>query len=299
MAIYNQISYVLNKIIYGVNFMTILGSLLTFIIFSRKAFEKSSIGLYCKSLAIFDLFVVFNLVFGLAAIIIGSSLTNRYDFLCKLIFFITSGISAIPGWILVAFSFDQLIIVSRTERVQFCNKRWFQYSTIFGIFIIHCAIYSPVFVLSGIRVVANQNGSVNICQGYSIIMPIVYMVESSIIPLVIIIVSTFFIIRFLVKSRKKISTEPSEGSTQVVVKRRRFKFAFNSVILNILFIVLILPLLLSYIMPKNADYNVNDLINTICFTLFYLNFALHFWVHLICNSIFRREFLLLFCIIKN
>ena len=116
---------------------------------------------------------------------------------------------------------------------------------------------------------------------------------------IIIIISTFFIVRFLVKSRKKISTEPSEGSTQVVVKRRRFKFAFNSVILNIMFIVLILPLLLSYIIPKNADFNVSDMINTICFTLFYLNFALHFWVHLICNSIFRREFLLLFCIIKN
>jgi hypothetical protein len=290
----DQILFVLNKLIYGVNFMTILGSLLTFIIFSRKAFEKSSISVYCKALAIFDLFVVFNLVSGLTSIISNISLNNDYDFFCKLIYFISTGISAIPGWILVAFSIDQLIIVCITDRFRFFKKRRFQYSLILGIAIFHCVLYSPVFFFTGVLNVTTENGTIKICQNSSFVMPILYLFESNIIPFTFIVVCTALIVRILFRSRKKIATE-------LVVPRRRqvrdLKFAFNSVILNILFIVFIIPLILSYILP--LDFSTFNFFNTVSFTLFYLNFALHFWIHLCFNSIFRKEFLILFRIIKR
>ena len=295
MSVYQDALYVFNKLNYAFNFMTILGSLLSFIIFSRKSFEKSSIAVYCKALAVFDLFIIFNLVFGLVEIITTIYLPLDHDFLCRLINFVTIGISPIPGWILVAFSFDQLIIVSRTERFQFFKKRWFQYSLILGIAIFHCAIYSPAWILSGVVQVSDQNGTISLCLSDSIPMSILYLVESSIVPIVFIVISTGLIIRALIKSRKKISSSDSATTTRKH-RIRDFKFAMNSIILNTLFVVVIIPLFFSFILP--LDYPTFNMLNSVAFTLFYMNFALHFWVHLSFNSVFRREFLLLFRIIK-
>jgi hypothetical protein len=131
---------------YGVNCLGLIGSVISIVIFSRKKFAKKSIGVYCKCLAIFDLFVVFNLVVKITEIIIKQPIFNRYEIVCKLITFISSGISPIPGWILAAFSLDQLICVSNEtikQRFSFTKNRWFQYSLIIGIFIVHFGMYSP------------------------------------------------------------------------------------------------------------------------------------------------------------
>ena len=55
-------------LLYGVNFIGIVGKIFAFVIFSRKSFEKSSIGVYGKCLAIFDQFIAFNLILNLVSI---------------------------------------------------------------------------------------------------------------------------------------------------------------------------------------------------------------------------------------
>lgn len=287
---YQKVTNVLNIISYVINVCTVLGSILTVIIFSRKAFEKSSIRFYCKSLAIFDLFVIFNFGFGLAALILNSPVIYFNIYICKIGYFISIGISPIPGWILVVFSFDQLIIVSRTERFQFFKKPWFQYSIIVGLFISHCAIYSHLFVLYDMVNVNVQNDTYYSCESISISTPILYLIESSLIPFVLISISMFFVVRLLVRSRQK----AFHGSGNSFKSRRKteYKFAFNSVILNVLFIVLTTPIVICYLLP--IEYSLYIMIHACCSVFFNLNFALHFCIHLTFNSIFRREFLILF-----
>lgn len=298
MAYYQEAINIINYIIYAVNFMTILGSLLSFIVFSRKAFEKSSVGIYCKSLAIFDLFVAFNLCVNIVSMIINIPLAYSNDAICKANSFITTGVSAVPAWILVAFSFDQLIIVSRIERFQFLKRKWFQYSIIFVIFIFHCALYSPIIVLASTNNSTHQNETIYSCDSNSNTLPIFYLIESSVMPFLFLIISVSFIVRILIKSRQKVSTV--QGSALVARRRRHdFKFAFNSIILNILFIVLSAPVVLNFIINNQSDYWLFNFINTICNLFFYLNYALHFWIHLTFNSIFRNEFLVLFRIKRN
>ena len=268
---------------YVLNGVTILGSFLSFIIFSRKAFEKSSIGLYCKSLAIFDLFVAYNLGYGMVS--------SDYEILCQLAYFISTGISPIPGWILVVFSFDQLIIVSRTDRFKFFKKRWFQYSIILGIAIFNCALYSPIFMFSGLQKIGSyENQTFYSCELISFIIPIVYMIESTFIPFVFIIISTSLIVRTLIKSRQKVASN-LHGHNLLVRRLHELKFALSSVILNVLFIFLTFPLIISHIIPID-DYLMFSLMNSIFLVVFYLNFATHFWVHLVFNSVFRHEFLI-------
>lgn len=51
----------INYATYTANFLTIIGSIFSIIIFFRKVFSRNSIGFYCKTLAIFDLFNTYNL----------------------------------------------------------------------------------------------------------------------------------------------------------------------------------------------------------------------------------------------
>ena len=286
----NSAIFVLGKISFGFEFMTIFGSVISFIIFSRKAFKKSSIGVYCRSLAVFDLFVIYDCAIGILMML---KVIISTDILCKIQYYISTGFSSMPGWVLVFFSFDQLIIVSRTERFKFFKKRWFRYSIITGIFIIQCVIYAPALFLTGLRFYSIGNNLTSTsCDPYSLIMPIIYLVESCLIPFGLIIVSTTLIVRILVKSRRKISTN-LQITAQMARRNQENKFAFNSVILNVLFIVLTFPLLISYIVPVNNSL-IFTLIQQVLYVLFYSNFALHFWVHLASNTVFRNEFLKVF-----
>ena len=280
--------------------MTILGSLFSFVIYSRKAFERSTIRTYCRALAIFDLFMLVPFLVGFIGALQNISITTENDFWCKFVNFIAVGLSPIPGWILVVFAFDRLIAVSMTKRFEFAKKKWFQYSLIAGLFVFHCALYSPVFVLVGVLMIPVEGGINTTCDTVSLLIPIIYLLESSIVPFIIIIITTAFIVRLLVRSRRRTSVVKELGNRRrsITIKSKELKFAFNSVFLNFFFIALTSPQLFHYIFPEE-DYNLNDLVTTICFVFFYLNFALHFWVHLVTNSVFRNEFLVILRIRKD
>ena len=288
-------------LIYAINFMTILGSIFSFVIYSRKAFEKSTIRIYCRALAIFDLFMLVPFLVGFIGALQNISITTENDFWCKFVNFIAVGLSPIPGWILVVFSFDRLIAVSMTKRFEFAKKKWFQYSLIAGLFIFHCGLYSPVFVLVGILNFTTSDGSYKStsCDTTSLVIPIIYLVESSIVPFIIIIITTAWIVRLLIKSRRRTSVAQELGNRRrsITIKGKELKFAFNSVALNVLLVVLLSPFLFHYIFPEE-DYYLNDVVTTFCFMFAYLNYALHFWVHLVVNSVFRNEVLVILRIRK-
>ena len=286
--------------IYVINFATLLGSIFTFVVFSRKVFEKSSIQIYCQSLAIFDLFVLVPLLVGFIGAVQNVSITTVDDFWCKFVNFVTVGLSPIPGWILVVFSLDQLVIVSMTRRFPLFKKKWFQCSLIAGIFVFHCGLYSSTFVLIGRLKIAVNGGYDISCDTMSLVIPIIYLIESSLIPFIIIVIITILIVRILVKSRRRVSITVSlpAGNRSASLKTRELKFAFNSVVLNFFFIALTSPQIFHYIFPEE-DYALNDLVTTICFVFFYLNFALHFWVHFVVNSVFRTEVLIILRIRKD
>lgn len=286
MVNYAALANSLLKLTFIINMFTICGSILSFITFSRKAFQKSSIGFYCKSLAIFDLFVLFVTVFGIASQILNVQLIASNDTICKIVYYISISSSPIQGWLLIVFSIDQLIAVSMTDRFGFVKKRWFQFSITLAIFIFHCGIYIPVFFNVGSISATFDNVTYYNCVSFSFQLSMTYLIEASFIPFVIMIIITVRIVRLLVKSRKRTSIHSLNGISSV--RARDFRFAFNSVILNILFILLTTPLVVYYVVPVK-DFIFSGIFNLICFAFFYLNYALHFWVHLFVNSYFRNE----------
>lgn len=299
--------------IYATNALTILGSILSLIIFSRPVFKRRTISFYCKCLAVFDMFSVFNLAFGITINIINVELIKNFDPICRFFYFISFSISPIPGWILVYLSVDQLFTVSMTKKFSFIKSRFFQYGVVLGTFLFHCGLYSMVIFQAAVANTTNENRTfVRECKNPTIIVPIIYVIESNILPFFIMIITTSFIIRITIKSKMKlkmVGNMVSSVSNRLGTinyfssffrkeRERSMKFAFNSVFLNILHILFTTPICIYYVISQSPYYQ-DIFYKTYFLMFFYLNFALHFWIHLFVNSIFRHEFFVLFHIKKK
>lgn len=115
-----------------------------------------------------------------------------------------------------------------------------------------------------------------------------YLIESSLVPFLIMLVATIVIVRVLYASRKRVET-----SRDISMKSRRakdIKFAVNSMVLNVLFVILQSPISLSYIIDF-SDQNTHVVFYYIASILYYMNYSVSFFAHFASNSMFKRELL--------
>ena len=126
---------ILQIVIDLINFMGIIGNVISFIVFSRKAFAHNPFRIYFRSLAIFDSFVVVNLIIGLISLVVRVNLINKNNYVCKFVYFVVVGVSPNCGWILAFFSIDELVRVSMTKRFTFVKKKRFQIGLIVCMFV--------------------------------------------------------------------------------------------------------------------------------------------------------------------
>lgn len=296
----------------------LIGNALSFAVFSRQAFRKSSINIYCRALAIFDSFIASNLIFQIGTVYLDDSWLSNQDIACKLNYYITLSMSPVSGWILVFFSIDQLINVTTVTRCQFANKRVFQFATIGVIFFAHVLMYISVPIQLTVANVSlpDLNQTTLVCTIASLPNPLVgelfYMIEANILPFCFMMLITVLILRRLQastlnlqKTLSNINNQPNTTSQVQFFERKKSKqrkFAVHCVFMNLLFVLLTLPVMLSFLFPtmrvqldENSDMiNDNDIIlGRIMSIFFFINYSTHFLMHFVVNSLFRREFLLM------
>lgn len=132
-----------------------------------------------------------------------------------------------------------------------------------------------------------------------------YLAEASLTPFIIMIVTISLTLNQSFKSRNKLkrylSTEnlnsllQSEHKTSkklVNIKSSDLKFAFNSIVFNILFIILTAPTIFVHLY-HNDDFYFQMKLKMSAFIIFTINFASRFWIHFCINSIFRNEILVI------
>jgi hypothetical protein len=283
----------------------LIGNVLSFLVFSRKAFAKSSINIYCRALAIFDCFMIAYTVFTVGTQYVTTYSVNKYSIACKIMYFFTTTLSPISGWIVVAFSIDQAICVANTQKFQFTKKRSFQIGVCIFLAVFHLCIYIATPILLELKNVTI------VIYGYSITTPacslttldnvqaflLIYLFESNFVPFAIMILTTVYIIRELRKSSNRLATSFSSNilnsqTAMVSKKTKQKKYALNSVALSLLFIALTSPVVFE-MMFQSGDYIYDTYAYRICTIFFYMNYSSHFFTHFIVNSVFRREFLMM------
>lgn len=279
----------------------LIGNVLSFIVFSRKTFNKLSLSFYGRALSIFDSFMFSNLIFQIGTVYITNTLLDSSSIACKINNYIAVGFSPVSGWILVVLSIDQLINVSTVRRFQFMNEKKVQLALTVLILAVNLSLY--VYAPINLELVAVNldilNKTINVCS--LIYLPHVYtfqlfyLVEANLVPFCLLMITTALILRNLRQSTHNLKA--FADSRQVFNMRllkskqvKQRKFALNSVFMNVLFVLLTTPCAFGVFFQTG----INDsqiLLMRALYSLFFLNYSSHFFIHLFVNSVFRREFL--------
>lgn len=295
------------KIRIVINACGLVGNLLSFLVFSRKKFQKNSISVYCRSLAVTDSLIIgFVLANDIANLFFGVDLYSSLNSLCKISFIVYTAISSISSWFLVAFGLDKALSVIFHGKYEFVQKRSFQLSVIITIVLINLLVFIEVpIALNAVRIVTpiyetNQTQVYSLCAIQTIsfvaVIDYLYLIFACIIPFIIMIATTIAISKELYRSSMRVMPQVSRE-----LKERRYKdrkFAANSVILNIVYVVLQIPISLTYFL-NISDPTSALLFALIALVLFCANYSISFFIYMTCNSVFRREVFEIICVRKE
>ena len=272
-----------------------IGNIISIIVFSRKTFRNNSISTYCISLAIADFLAIFQLINIVYYFPYNAYLVDLNETFCKIADESVVLVSGIPPFIMIAFSVDKLLSM-RTSPIAVLKKKWFQWSVVAGIVLFHIALYMYFPILLKRTELFPGYFFCDVSTiGFLTIHMILIILDTCLIPFVILMITTILTIRLLLKSSNTIQRM---GNLTKERKSRDRKYAITSVTLNINLIVLKLPLTIFYILFSLYSYYDLYYLN-IASLLFYLNTSLGFFIHFVTNSLFRREFLILFRVIKR
>ena len=270
----------------------IVGNIISFIVFSRKTFRNNSISTYCRALAILDCLVVIELVKLVIVMNKFMFLENVSDAWCKIYFYVSMQYTAIPGWILVAFSVDKMLNMS-TSPFKILKSKLFQWSVVAGIVLFHLLIFIELLVSLRLEPIFFIFYVCNF-SFLSYLTAFIYalVTESCILPFLIMIISSAVTIRMLMKSKATLHRIGQEAKKRRI---RDIKFAISSLTFNFFFIAFKTPFFISYFVPSSLS---TFYFSQWAFLLFMINCSANFFIHFASNSIFRREVLILLRINK-
>lgn len=289
-----------------------VGNLITFYIYTRKCFKNTSIGFYYSCLAIVDTL----------ALCIGSSkfylnaidfvnLSTYSTFTCKVFTSSIYILAQYSAWIIVFANIDRLILVT-SNRLANKNTRSkkFHIFLLIALFIIILAINVPqIFFLKITKeYLLNEHNSFEAVVSCELdnstlynnnVADITDLFVFSLIPFIIMIISSLIITSTIFKSKVKLKKYCHTNLLENNKKKKKKELHFSLTILgtNILFLILNLPICLILVIRNfqrqdEIYYETRvklDFAFTIANIFAYFNFANSIIIHTLLNHIFRNR----------
>jgi hypothetical protein len=274
-----------------------LANILAFIIFSRKKFEKTIFSTYFRILLIID-------TIGLVYLAMGKFIRFKYkinirDFnehLCRLTLLLAYSIPPISAYILVSISIDRWLTIAKPNVFHLRRKPAFQIGVC--IFIIAAnLLYNGQLFFSYLALDYLEDPSV----GPVCLIPdektlqTMDLLNSTIIPFLLMIVSTILTIKSVFDLRKKMSQSTKQINSNKKVRRKDIKFSITSITLNIIFLLLNLPFTIFALVPVSLSPELSDFLLIFFLFLTYLNHGTVFFVSFLMNFITIDELKFFFC----
>lgn len=272
----------------------IIGNIISFIVFSRPTFQKNSVSIYFRALAIFDMFIIYSAILDFYYIFYEYFIPNYSNSVCVACTYSYYTLGSITGWILISFSIDR---VQSLKKVTNTMKRPIvHYSVIIAIFLVLLLLYIEIPIYLRLSPIEIYGTTFYVCDPsllpFGKVINIIYIVDGSILPFVIMTISSLVTIKLLRDSRSHVGTFLMADNKR---KNRDNKFAITSLAFNFLFIVLKMPLVIVITIGYNF---VNYYFLQIAILLFFLDYSIKFFVHFVSNCLFRRELFILLRIRK-
>ena len=291
----------------------VFGNLLSFIVFSRPTFQNSSFSIYFRFLNIIDLISLLLMINKFIDLKYNIRIVTMSKHLCKLIPYLAYSIPSISSYILVIISLDRTIsIYSLSKQLLLRKKKLLQ--MIICILIIAYNFIFYISMTSWFNLVIAYGSEIDLNYENNSLIYIdcllldnayqtffwMDLVNSLLIPFLLMSTITFISLNLLFKSRKRVNTI---ASIEKSIRSKDLKFATTSVLLNLIFLTLNTPLfiytfLYEFLRGKDGTNQISEstnlLISSILLLLYYCNFVFSFYTNLIFNQIFRNEFYSLF-----
>ena len=284
-----------------------IANFLSFIIFSRKRFRNTIFATYFRILLIMDTIGLVYLAMG--KFLYFKSKIHIRDFnvtLCRLTLLLAYSIPPISAYILVAISIDRWLTITKPDVLPIKKKSSFQVCVCIVIVLANL-IYNGQLFFSYLGVDITDetrmkflNRSKPVCLiPYPDTLNMMDLINSTIIPFLLMIVSTALTIKSVFDSSRK-NQSTNQAQTDRQIRRRDIKFSITSIAFNIIFLILNLPFALSSVIPNTTMSNIESYFLVILLLfLTYLNHATVFFINISVNKIFREELKILFCIKTN
>jgi hypothetical protein len=273
----------------------IVGNVISFIVFSRPTFRKSSISIYYRALAFSDSLIVNNGFVHFYMLFYNYLISLYSDAICKLFSYMMFTLGSLPGWILIAVSVDKVLSLKKVNSTG-TKRPFLHYMVLTGVVLFNLLLYIEIPIYQRIVNVEMFGMSNPVCDvstlSFGNTINVIFIVQGNVLPFVILSVSSLITIKLLRDSRRQVRMTGAVANSR---KSRDNKFATTSLTFNVLFIVLRMP----FFVTSTIGYStLNGYVLYISNLLFVANYSINFLVHYVSNSLFRRELAILFRVRK-
>lgn len=210
-------------------------------------------------------------------------------------------IAPISGLILVYISAHRFFSIKFPKNNFFTKDKRNNLIFIALLLIYNGLFYSPVFIFSGFvryenALIGNSTnttyriGCSFLNTEYMTILALMDLINSALIPFILMTIFSILLIAYIFKIRQKISSKTKLSSASDKKKfKKDIKFSLTIISLNVLFLVLNVPTMYVGLIELN-NLPLKSFINY----LYYASYGCNFYVLVLSNSLFRSEFLQIF-----
>jgi hypothetical protein len=281
----------------------LVGNLVSFIVYSRKSFQKFSSQIYLRAMTVID---SFNLFFYMHHLISEASEQN-FQFIdsitCRIHVYLSYVIPCCSIFILMILSVDRVVCIIyhnsmiRKKKVQICL-------ILVGLFynFLFYIIVLIIYDLNRLKV-SNDKYSCS-CDKHSGcgVVKWIDLANSVIVPFLLMTTCSIISLYNIKKSKNRIQNQNKTHQLQINNHNsKNVHFVLISFLLNIKFLIFQLPIsIYDIIIMNEVDFSdEKELFYTISLFVFYSHFSLSLVVHLTFNSKFRSEFCHIFHLKKK
>jgi hypothetical protein len=278
-------------------------NVISFIIFSRKRFQNTIFSTYFRFLLIID-------TIGLAYLALGKFLYFKFNInirnfdvsLCRLTMLLAYCVPPASAYILVAISVDRWLTITKPAILLIRRKPLFQIIVCISIIMANFIYNGQLFFSYMGPDDYNKNSTKLKCLiPFEKTLQTMDLINSTIIPFLLMIVSTSLTIKSVFDSRKRMrqSRSTNQNNTGNQLRKKDIKFSITSIAFNVIFLILNIPFAIMAQLPANLMPENLDILLIFALFLTYLNHGMVFFVSVSLNYMFIEELRNLFCKHRN
>ena len=267
-----------------------LSNILVISVYSQVKFRKLATKNVWRLLSLVDIFCLLQIIKYFLSNTFNYSLYMISPFMCKLIAFLTH-FGTVSSWLVVYISSERLTSLVFPKLNKLIQRN--QITIFFIILIFYICFYSQRFIYNGFVYQTLNNSTTTKCSTLKQFIEInktfkwIDTFISTIIPFILMFISSIFLIYTVFSSRKRLASSKSIPNKRKLAKDIRFSVTL--IALNFVFVSFKLPAIIYLSAGGSRTLVWFSLLDD----LYYSCYAVNFFIYLAANSIFRQQFLIM------